>query len=62
MEWMRFSVFFVISLLVVLIASTVGLIIGACFNVIVSISLVAEIRRDDSFLVTNLYLNVFDQI
>jgi hypothetical protein len=36
MEWMRFTVFFVISLQIVLIASTVGLIIGTCFNVIVS--------------------------
>lgn len=36
MEIMRFSVFFVISLLIVLIASTCGLIIGTSFNVIVS--------------------------
>lgn len=36
MEVMRFTVFFVISLQIVLIASTAGLIIGTCFNVIVS--------------------------
>jgi ABC-type multidrug transport system permease subunit len=36
LEIFRFSVFFIISLLIVLIASTSGLIIGTCFNVIVS--------------------------
>lgn len=36
LEWLRFSVFFVVSLLIVLVAQTVGLIIGSCFNVIVS--------------------------
>lgn len=50
MEWMRFTVFFVISLLIVLIASTVGLIIGTCFNVIVSMNLLkTSLKRDDSF-------------
>jgi len=36
LEIMRFSVFYIISLLVSLVAQTVGLIIGSCFNVIVS--------------------------
>lgn len=36
LEVLRFTVFFVVSLLVVLIAQTVGLIIGSVFNVIVS--------------------------
>jgi len=36
LEIMRFSIFYIISLLVSLVAQTVGLIIGSCFNVIVS--------------------------
>jgi ABC-type multidrug transport system permease subunit len=36
LELQRFMVFFVISLLIVLVSQTVGLIIGSCFNVIVS--------------------------
>lgn len=36
LEIQRFTVFFVISLLIVLVSQTVGLIIGSCFNVIVS--------------------------
>lgn len=33
----RFAVFFVISFMVVLVAQTIGLVIGSLFNVIVSI-------------------------
>lgn len=43
LEFIRFSVFFVVSLLVVLVAETVGLIIGSCFNVIVSSLLTASL-------------------
>lgn len=39
LELQRFTVFYVVSLLVVLVSQTVGLIIGSCFGVIVSISL-----------------------
>ncbi|CRK90572.1 CLUMA_CG004274, isoform A [Clunio marinus] len=34
MEVQRFSIFFIVSLLIVFVAETVGLIIGSCFNVI----------------------------
>lgn len=39
MELNRFAMFFAITLLVVLIAQTIGLIVGACFNVVVRILL-----------------------
>jgi ABC-2 type transporter len=36
MEMNRFTIFFIVSLLIVLVAQTIGLLIGAIFNVIVS--------------------------
>lgn len=49
LEIQRFSVFFVVSLLIVLVSQTVGLIIGSCFNVIVSGSLI-NLNLRSSFL------------
>lgn len=44
MELNRFAMFFAITLLVVLIAQTIGLIVGACFNVVVSIRKIKALK------------------
>lgn len=45
LEFYRFLVFFVVSLLVVLVSQTVGLIIGSCFSVIVSMQPLGNFTR-----------------
>lgn len=63
MEWFRFGMFFTISLLVVFVAQSIGLMIGAWFNVVVRSRLSYTVEQIEMlvFIISRMELSLHQQ-